>query len=193
MKPITLTVTAALGLITVAVPVQAAEFRWNVEYTGFFAEGASIFGNFVADEADAVDGIVSDDEFESWIWNWSGNTEIPAFSISSADGSIDSAFGASFYVDGTPNVPGSGLDEGVYTSDSGTKIIDLSALLVEDLDAGINFPFGTGAIAQGNASVASAVNVSDPEIVPEPATMVGLVAVLAGMGMSAAQRQKRSV
>ena len=184
---------AALGLISIAAPVEAAQLKWTVEYTGFFESdgGGSIIGSFIADQADAADGIVSDTEFSSWIWNWSGNDAVSAFSISSNDGSIDPFFGSSFYVDGTPNEPLDGnfndpddLDQGVYTSGSGNDIIDFNGLFVQRL--------AEAEFSQGDASAANtAITVSDPESVPEPATVLGMLVVLAGFATSVVRHQKQ--
>ncbi|NEQ54899.1 MAG: hypothetical protein F6K11_33050 [Leptolyngbya sp. SIO3F4] len=121
MKKIVFAAAAALGMAAIAAPAQALTFRWNVDYSGFFPEDATISGSFVADEAAAADGIVSGDEFEAWDWSWSGNSEVEAFSLSSSNGDdINTDFGIpGFFVDGTPNEVGftDGLDQGFYTSD----------------------------------------------------------------------------
>ena len=119
MKKIVVAAAAALGVATVAAPAQALTFRWDVDYSGFFADGASITGSFIADETAAADGIVFGDEFDSWEWSWSGSSAVDAFSISSADGEFETLFDTpGFFVDGTPNEfeLADGLDQGSYVS-----------------------------------------------------------------------------
>ena len=146
---------AVLSSAVFAAPAQAALFKWNVDYTGFFAEDASISGFFVADEITATDGFVSGDEFSAWEWVWSGNSEVEAFTLSSSDGEIESFFGESgFFVDGTPNVPDAGTSEGVYISD--VALIDLDFLFVDT--------FAPGAITSVTGDVLAAGTVSVSEI-----------------------------
>ncbi|MBX2862590.1 MAG: PEP-CTERM sorting domain-containing protein [Leptolyngbyaceae cyanobacterium MAG.088] len=183
MKQIVLATAAALGVTAFAAPAQAALFQWNVDYTGFFAEDASISGFFVADEADAADGMVSGDEFEDWSWTWSGNSEVDAFTISSDEGG-DFDFDPTFYVDGTPNEPGVGLDQGLFFSDD--YAVDLEFLIVEDF-TGDNAL--TSAVTFGDLEAAGTVSVSDPEPVPEPATLLGLMALVGAATMAKRQKQ----
>ncbi|MEL6136625.1 MAG: PEP-CTERM sorting domain-containing protein [Cyanobacteria bacterium J06628_6] len=186
MNKFAIAASAALGAVAIATPTQAADFKWTVEYAGFFAEDASITGSFVADETAADDGIVFSDEFSSWIWSWSGNSEAEAFSIDSSDGFVETSFGpVGFYVDGTPNEVdlADDLDQGLYVSDSGDTGLDLEFLFVENFD--------TGAFALGDLAASGAtISVSDPKPVPEPATILGVLTVLFGMG-AAANRQKQ--
>ncbi len=185
MKQIVLAAAAALGITAFATPAQAALFKWSVDYTGFFAEDASISGFFVADGADAADGIVSGDEFDSWEWTWSGNSEIEAFTISSSDG--DFAFDPAFYVDGTPNEVGlaDGLDQGSFFSDD--YGLDLEFLFVESFTAGAT-PF-EGVTSFGDVTAAGTISVSEPEKVPEPATVLGLLALAGAAAMVKRQKQ----
>ncbi len=185
MKQILLAAGAALGVAAFAAPAQAALFQWNVNYTDFFADGASIDGFFIADAAAAADGYVSTDEFEDWAWNWSGNSEVDAVSISSDEGGeIQTFFGpAGFFVDGTANVPGDDASEGVYGSDS--AVIDLDFLFVDTFASG----FVTGSTT-GDVAVSDGVAVAEPIPVPEPATLLGLL-TLAGT-VAVAKRQKHA-
>ncbi|MEM7065597.1 MAG: PEP-CTERM sorting domain-containing protein [Cyanobacteria bacterium P01_B01_bin.77] len=183
MKQILLAAAAALGVTAFAAPAQAARFQWNVDYTGFFADGASISGFFTADETAATDGFVSGDEFDTWEWTWSGNSEIAAFTLTSLTAEAETFFGDfGFFVDGMANVPGDDASEGVYISDEAA--IDLDFLLVDT--------FTSGAIASvsGNTTASGVVTVSDPEAVPEPATLLGLL-TLAGAAV-VAKRQKQA-
>ncbi|MBD0269793.1 MAG: PEP-CTERM sorting domain-containing protein [Cyanobacteria bacterium Co-bin8] len=196
MKHFALAAVAALGFSALATPANAAIFAWDVEYTGWWEEegGGSISGTFSAREEDALDGIVSIDEMLSWIWNWSGNSVVPAFSIASSEaGTTD--FDPSFYINGTPNQPigldfvdPDGLDQGSFTSASGNEVLDLQALLVISYaDDGTEF------LTTGNSSsTLGAITVSDPTPVPEPATLLGLLA-LVGAGAATLQRQKQAV
>lgn len=182
MKQLVLAAAAALGAAIFAAPAEAALFKWSVDYTGYFAEDASISGFFTAEGTAAEDGFVSGDEFDKWEWNWSGNSEVEAFSISSRGGELETFFGpAGFFVDGTPNVPGEDPSEGVYVSDEAA--IDLDFLFVDT--------FASGAIASvtGDITAAGTVSVSDPEPVPEPATLLGLLALA---GAAVAKRQKQA-
>ncbi|ESA34663.1 pep-cterm motif-containing protein [Leptolyngbya sp. Heron Island J] len=185
MKQIVLAAAAALGVTAFAAPAQAALFKWSVDYTGFFAEDASISGFFIADGADAADGIVSGGEFESWEWTWSGNSDIEAFTISSSDS--DFAFDPGFYVDGTPNEVGlaDGLDQGFYSSDD--YGLDLEFLFVESFTGG-STPFG-GTTSFGDVTAAGTVSVSDPEKVPEPAAILGLLTVAGATALAKRQKQ----
>lgn len=189
MKKIVFAAAAALGVTAFAAPAQALTFRWNVDYTGFFADDASITGSFVADEAAATDGIVSGDEFDSWVWNFSGNSEVDAFSISSDEGGEFLTLGDTpgFFVDGTPNEVdfADGLDQGSYTSDA--YGIDLEFLFVQDFTAGNPF---AGTTTFGDLTAAGTIAVSDPEVVPEPATLLGLLTLAGAAAM--AKRQKHA-
>ena len=183
MKRIVFAVAAALGATAFAAPAQAALFKWSVDYTGFFAEDAFISGFFIAEDTAATDGIVSGDEFESWEWTWSGNSEVEAFSISSSEGEFASLFdNTGFYVDGTPNELGltDGLDQGLFSSDDFG--LDLEFLLVDN--------FSAGTTSDGDLAAVGTISVSDPEPVPEPTTLLGLFA-LAGAA-AVAKRQKQA-
>jgi hypothetical protein len=187
MKRIVFAAAAALGVTAFTAPAQAALFKWRVDYTGFFAEDAFISGFFVADGADAADGIVSGDEFERWEWTWSGNSEVDAFTISSSEGDFSTLFGdPAFYVDGTPNEVGltDGLDQGFYSSDEFG--LDLEFLLVDDFT-------GSNPLASisttGDVTAAGTISVSDPEPVPEPATLLGLMTLAGAAAMAKRQKQ----
>ena len=184
MKQIVLVAAAALSVTALAAPAQAALFQWNVDYTGFFAEDASISGFFVADETAADDGIVSGDEFEDWEWTWSGNSQIDAFTISSSDGNF--SFNPGFYVDGTPNELelADGLDQGFYFSDDFG--LDLEFLVIEDFAGSTPFE---GLASSGDVTAAAAISVSDPEPVPEPATLLGLMTLVGAAAMVKRQKQ----
>ena len=188
MKQIVFAVAAALSVTAFAAPAQAALFKWSVDYTGFFAEDASINGFFIAEDAAAADGIVSGNEFESWEWNWSGNSEVDAFSISSSNGEFATLFDTpGFFVDGTPNELelADGLDQGSYSSDDFG--IDLEFLLVEDFTAGA-FPFAE-TVSFGDVTASGTISVSEAEKVLEPATLLGLLALAGTAIVSKRQRQ----
>ena len=183
MKQIVLVAAVLSSAAVFVAPAQAALFKWTVDYTGFFAEDASINGFFVADDAATTDGIVSGDEFESWEWTWSGNSEVDAFTVSSSDGEFASLFdNTGFFVDGTPNELGltDGLDQGLYSSDDFG--LDLEFLFVDN--------FGADTTSDGDVTAAGTILVSDPEPVPEPATLLGLLAV--GGAAALAKRQKQT-
>lgn len=186
MKQIVLAAVAALGVTAVAAPAQAVTLKWTVDYTGFFAEDASINGFFVAEDTAAEDGFVSGDEFDRWEWNWSGNSEVDAFTLTSLTAEAESFFGEfGFFVDGTPNEPEAGADQGLYVSDDFG--LDLEFLLVQDFTSGSPF---TGTTTFGDATAAGTVAVSDPEVVPEPATLLGLLTLAGAAAM--AKRQKHA-
>lgn len=195
MKHIALATTATLSVFAIAAPANAALFSWDVEYTGFWEAdgGGSISGSFTADGEDAEDGIVGLDEIQSWNWNWSGNDAVSPFSISSSDAGAeiqtfgDGPFG--FYGDETANQPefADDLDQGIFVGgETGEFVLDLEFLGVEDNTTA--FPFG-GDVSIGSAS-AGRINVSEPTAVPEPAALLGLVA-LAGVGGTALKRQNQ--
>ncbi len=174
MKNVALAAAAALGLIAIAAPAQAALFNWDIEYTGYFSEDATISGTITADSDAATDGFLSTEELSSWVWNWSGNSEVDAFSISSDSGEIQSFFGpAGFFVDGTANVPGDDASEGVYAD--GAAVIDFDFLLVSNASTPV---FGEAA-TMGDLSAPGTVTVSAAQAVPEPATVFGLLALAA--------------
>ena len=182
MKKIVFAAAAALGMSAIAAPAQALTFRWDVDYSGFFADGESITGSFVADETAAADGFVSTDEFDSWVWNFTGGAE--EVSVSSDEGGeIQTFFGpAGFFVDGTANVPGDDASEGVYSSDS--AVIDLDFLFVDTFASG----FITSS-ATGDVTVSDGVAVSEPETVPEPATLLGLLTLVGAAAVAKRQKQ----
>ncbi len=184
MKQIVLAAAAALGVTVFAAPAQAALFKWNVDYTGFFADGASITGFFTAEDTAAADGFVSTEAFDSWAWNWSGDSVSDPFSISSNDGGeIQTFFGpAGFFVDGTANVPGDNASEGVYAS--GEATIDLDFLFVDSFASG----FVTASVT-GDVAAAGTVAVADPVPVPEPATVLGLWALAGAAALVKCQKQ----
>jgi hypothetical protein len=190
MKRFALAVGLGLGLAAIAAPAHAALFAWDVEYSGWWEEsgGGSIFGTIIADEEDTQDGIISGDELRSWLWNWSGNDVVPAFSFSSKESGATADFDASFYVDGRLNQPGllDGLDQGTFTSGSGDAVLDLEFLYA------ISYTDGVESFSPGNFEAAlGTVAVSDPVPVPEPATVLGLAA-LVGLGATTLKRQKQA-
>lgn len=192
MRHLALAATMALGCAALAAPAHAARLSWDIEYTDWWEDdgGGSVFGTIIADEEDAADGIVSADELSSWEWSWSGNDVVSAFSISSDEGTTD--FAPNFYVDGTLNQPigadfvdPDGLDQGSFVSASGNEVLDLQALLA------ISFTDGVESVSTGDPTAASgAVTVSEPTAVPEPATVLGLLA-LVGVSTVTLKRQKQ--
>jgi PEP-CTERM motif len=194
MKRFALAVATGLGLgfATVAAPVDAAILGWNVEYTGWWEAdgGGSISGMFFAKEEDALDGIISIDEMTSWMWNWTGNDAVSAFSISSKDVNATTDFAPSFSVNGTPNQPvgldfvdPDNLDQGSFISGSGDRILDLQALLV------ISFANNIESLSAGNPDTTlGTVTVSEPVPVPEPS--IGLL-VLVGVGLVGLKRRQQ--
>ena len=191
MKHLALIATVALGWAALTAPASAALFRWNIEYTNWWEDdgGGSIFGVIFANENDATDGIVSADELKAWEWNWSGNDVVSAFSISSkAGGTTD--FDPSFYVNGIPNQPigldfvdPDNLDQGSFISADGNKILDLQALLA------ISFTGGVDLASVGNPTATlGSITVSEPTAVPEPATVLSLLA-LAGVSTVTLKRK----
>jgi len=128
---------------------------FEVDYSGFWGDEGSVQGTFSISEADAADGIASLDELISWSWDWTGNSDVAAFSLSSDEGSVTALIPpGGFKLDGTNTAFDSnfedadGLDQGVYESASGEQYIDLGALIVEDLAA--------GTVAEGDAAIADA-------------------------------------
>ncbi len=176
-----------LGLATLAAPANAAILAWDIEYSGWWEEdgGGSISGKFVADHKNAQDGIVSVDEMTSWLWNWSGNDVVPAFSFSSGDAGATTDFNPSFYVDGRLNQPldGDGLDQGTFTSGSGNEVLDLEYLFA------ISYVDNVESFSAGNLdSTLGRISVSDPVAVPEPDSILGLITLV---GISAVTLKRR--
>ncbi|NJN29641.1 MAG: calcium-binding protein [Synechococcales cyanobacterium RM1_1_8] len=128
---------------------------FGVKYSGFWDGDAVIKGGFSISEADAADGIASLDELVAWSWNWSGNEEIAAFSVSSQDGEAFALLPpGGFLLEGI-NTPidasfadPDGLDQGLYVPSSGEQSLDLGALIIED--------FIAGSFLQGNAGATGA-------------------------------------
>lgn len=141
----------------------------DVEYVGFWGNEGSVMGGFSISEADAADGVASLDELISWSWDWTGNSDVAAFSVSSDEGSAtallppggfnltasNTAFDANFE---DPD----GLDQGLYESASGEQLIDLGALLIEDFAAG-TFTYGDATAASGSISLSN--NFSDDLVI----------------------------
>lgn len=172
-----------LGLSLLAAPAQSAVLAWKVDYSGWWEAdgGGSISGTFYADETAALDGVVSTDEFTFWSWDWSGNNAVSAFSIASTDLGAETQLDPSFYVEGTPNQPFllDGLDQGVFAA--GDFLLDLESLLVQN--------FVTNGVSTGDSTTqVGTVTISDPSVVPEPATVLGLMA-LVGVGAVTLKRQ----
>ncbi|MBW4489383.1 MAG: PEP-CTERM sorting domain-containing protein [Trichocoleus desertorum ATA4-8-CV12] len=189
MKRFFLAIGLGLGLASLAAPASAATFAWDIEYSGWWegSENASISGTIVADEKDAEDGIVSSNELKSWLWSWSGDDVVPAFSFSSKEPGAIADFDSSFYVDGRLNQPGllDGLDQGTFTSGSGNEFLDLEYLFA------ISFADNVESFSPGNLdSTIGTVTVSDPVLVPEPTAVLSLFA-LVGLGAATLKRQKR--
>ncbi|HEY9878374.1 MAG TPA: PEP-CTERM sorting domain-containing protein [Leptolyngbyaceae cyanobacterium] len=191
MKNLALATAVTLGLVAFAAPAEAASLAWDIEYSGWWEEdgGGFISGQIIADEEDALDGIISIDEMTSWTWSWSGNDAVSAFSISSGDVGASTSFFPSFYVDGTPNSPlplsSDNLDQGSFISSSGDEVLDLEALLV------ISYAGGVEALSAGDPnSGLGKVTVSAPTAVPEPAALLGLLSLAAG-STATLKRQKQ--
>lgn len=194
MKRFAIALMAGLGLsLTVATaPAKASLLGWNVEYSGFWGSdgGGSIFGSFFADQADTQDGFVGLDEMESWTWNWTGNSAVPGFSISSANGSlglnlVDLAE-AGFFIDGRANVPLAGRDQGIFASAAEDKVIDVEGLILYTESTNAQ-NITTRKESIGSASASSGRITLKP--VPEPASVLGLLA-LAGLGVTTLKRNK---
>ena len=130
---------------------------FDVEYVGFWGAEGSVTGGFSISEADAADGIASLDELISWSWDWTGNGDVAAFSVSSDSASVTALLPpGGFLLDGE-NTPidsnffdADGLDQGLYETESGDQYIDLGVLIIEDLAAGT---FSEGDAAATNGSI----------------------------------------
>jgi len=164
---------------------------YDITYSGWWeAEGGgSLLGTLVSGPASADDGIIDlATELESWSWDWSGNSFVSPFSISSNDaGAGVSILGTSagFYVDGTPNLPDftDGLDQGIFIGGSdGEFVVDLEFLLIEDNT--VAFPFGGDATFGDVSSQLGMVSVGDPRAVPEPLPLTLLAFAIPGFWLS---------
>lgn len=182
MKRLALALSASLSFAAFAVPANAAVLSWKVDYTGWWENdgGGSISGMFAANENAASDGMISIDEMTSWKWNWSGNNQVSAFSISSKNGGTND-FAPSFFVDGRQNTPlvnfndGDNLDQGSFIGGGGNLVLDLQALIVGSYGDNIAESLGDSSANLGKISV------SAPTAVPEPS--FGLVALF-GTGLA---------
>lgn len=195
MKHLAFSAAAVLGLCAISTPASAVEFKWNVEYTGWWESegGGSVAGFFTADAADAADGVVSASEIQSWLWSWAGNDIVPAFEIQGSRGGIQTfpeIAPAGFFVDGTLNLPFlvDNLDQATYVGgEAGEQIIDLEFLIVQGNDP---FPTGDSVASSGSENAeAGQIVIGEPTQVPEPATALGLIALV---GASAVTLKRRS-
>jgi hypothetical protein len=167
MKRFACAATVALGLTAIAAPADAAMFEWTVEYTDFWSDGSSLTGAIRADEAAALDGIITSDEFTAWMWDWSGNAEVDAFSISSKDELAETQFDAALNLGDDP------FAQGLFSAgDPINYSIDFDFLVVDKFNFD-TFEFSES-VADGDGSVA----VSSKKV-PEPATVMGLIALTA--------------
>lgn len=152
--------SATAGSISVSEVVD-----FSVNYSGFWGNGESVKGLFSISEADAADGVASLDELVSWSFDWSGNSDVAAFSVSSDAGSATALLPpGGFLLDGM-NTPvdanfndADGLDQGLYEAASGDKTLDLGALIVEDVAAG-NFALGSAGVADASITVSKVLDV----------------------------------
>lgn len=188
MKRCIFAIAASLGSAILAVPANAALLSWKVDYTGWWDNdgGGAISGLFAADETAASDGIISIDEMSYWMWDWSGNNNVSAFSIASKDGGVTD-FSPSFFVDGRQNAPivnflnADNLDQGSFIGGGGNLVLDLQALLVGSYGDSIAESVGDSTARLGK------ITVSPPKAVPEP--NIGLVALL-GAGLASWKLRK---
>lgn len=111
---------------------------WEVTYSGWWESdgGGSIEGRFFSTKEAAADGIISSSEMISWEWSWSGNDSAPSFMFSSEDDGAAVNVFSRFYVDGTPNRPSQGIDQGSFTSGSRNEL-DLETLQVTTFVEGV--------------------------------------------------------
>ncbi len=168
MKRFAFAAAATLALSAIAAPANAAKFKWTVDYSGFWSDGSALTGMFVAHEEDALDGIVSSDEFLTWMWDWSGNLDVEAFSISSEDAFSETQFDAALNLGADPFVQGvffGGIDPEEFS-------IDADFLFVDQFNFETSDYMFTEADQDGSVSVTS-------QPVPEPATILGLMALAA--------------
>lgn len=189
MRSLAIAAAAAAGSLAIVAPANAALFSYDIEYTGFFEDegGGSILGSILAPTGAADDGFITVDEIDSWSWDWTGNSFVSPFSISSDDAGAEIQLGDGFDVAGGSNLPDDGDDQGTFAGGmDGEFLLDLEFLIVADNTT--PFPFG-GDVTLGNFSAtAASVSVSDPTVIPEPATVLGLLA-LVGMGATLKRKQ----
>ncbi|WP_242041678.1 esterase-like activity of phytase family protein [Alkalinema sp. FACHB-956] len=152
----TATGNATKGRISVSPIVEFA-----VSYKGFWANdgGGAIQGILSASEADAADGVISLDEIVSWRWNWKGNDVVAPFTLTSQDGIVNTLMPPGGFKLGGGNTPVNlnlidvdGLDQGLFESAAGDRVLDLGALIVEN--------FTTGTTTIGDASANGTIDVS---------------------------------
>jgi Ca2+-binding RTX toxin-like protein len=142
---------SANGKITISKVID-----FQLDYSNFWQNdgGGAIRGTFSASEADAADGVVTIDELVDWNWSWTGNTQVKPFSLAAAKGDTATALlpPGGFLVDRsnqlilTDLADPDRLDQGLYESKDGQKVIDIGALLVEDFTTGT---FSQGVVALG--------------------------------------------
>ncbi|MEO1208911.1 MAG: PEP-CTERM sorting domain-containing protein [Cyanobacteria bacterium J06638_20] len=189
MKYLAIAAAAAAGSLAIVAPANAALFSYDISYTGFFESegGGSILGSILAPTGAADDGFIAIDEIDSWSWDWTGNSFVSPFSISSDDAGAEIQFGDGFDVAGGSNLPEDGDDQGTFVGGmEGEFLLDLEFLIVEDNTTA--FPFGGDSTFGDAFATAASVSVSDPTVIPEPATVLGLLA-LAGMGATLKRKQ----
>ncbi|NJM58302.1 MAG: hypothetical protein HC857_13935 [Synechococcales cyanobacterium RU_4_20] len=141
--------TVAEGSLTVGSISVSPVVDFGVQYLGFWAGGGAVSGVISASEADAADGVISLDELVDWSWDWSGNSEVDAFSLSSAESAAIALLPPGGFLLNQPSgvldttlIDPQGLDQGLYESEDGDRAIDLGALLIQD--------FAANRLAQGD-------------------------------------------
>lgn len=186
MKRFAIAAVATVGLAAISTPADAAIFEWTVEYTDFWADGASLTGSIHAEEEAALDGIISSDEFTSWMWNWSGNIDVDPFSISSQDEFAETQFDAALILGANPFVEGlfiGGTDSVEYSIDFFDSIF-VTAFDFEEASNDFLYEAPASESDQFGTVTTSA------KAVPEPATVLGLIA-LAATASTTIKRQKQ--
>ncbi len=153
--------TASLGSATAGSISVSEVVDYSVNFSGFWGDGGSVTGLFSISEADAADGVASLDELVSWSFDWTGNSDVAAFSVSSDRDNVTALLPpGGFLLDGKNTainsslVDADGLDQGLYQSASGEQSIDLGALIIQD--------FAVGTLAQGDVdAIGATISIDD--------------------------------
>lgn len=171
----------------------AALLSWNISYTGWWEieGGGAVNGTLITDESAAIDGFISQNELLSWTWEWTGNSFLSAFTISSSDAGASLGFLPTFDLSGAPNVPAEGLDQGTFTGgDLGRLFIDLEFLSIQN----DNIPFPDNSLAGDIFAPQGQILISDPtrlSEVSEPGALAALAMGILGLGLI--KRKRNSV
>ncbi|MEM1291610.1 MAG: PEP-CTERM sorting domain-containing protein [Cyanobacteria bacterium P01_H01_bin.162] len=174
---------AVVAGMAIAPAAEAATIGFDFFGTGYGGAGGIVTGMFETDETSVEDGLVSEDELISWMFSFNGLPGVDAFEISSNEANASVLFFEGFQVSSSAPV-----DQGVDFTSLGAIFPDLGTF---EGDAGsIDLEFGfifSNANLQDGEPVGKGSAVVTPQPVPEPMTLLGILAV-GGLGYASRRR-----